>query len=107
MGFFAYSSRSADARKYRGLALNATRTGWPNFCQATEQINDPAKLHLLIQMIDSENWSRLDVDVKGEAYEVLLARNADDVRGGAGQYFTPRPVIRAIVEVESPTVSFR
>jgi type I restriction enzyme M protein len=58
-------------------------------------------------MIDSENWSRLDVDVKGEAYEGLLARNADDVRGGAGQYFTPRPVIRAIVEVESSTASFR
>jgi len=57
-------------------------------------------------MIDSENWSRLDVDVKGEAYEGLLARNADDVRGGAG-LFTPRPVIRAIVEVESSTASFR
>src|ERR1035441_8206501 len=54
-------------------------------------------------MIDSEEWSRLDVDVKGEVYEGLLARNADDVRGGAGQYFTPRPVIRAIVEVMRPT----
>jgi type I restriction enzyme M protein len=53
-------------------------------------------------MIDSENWSTLDVDVKGEVYEGLLAKNADDVRGGAGQYFTPRPVIRAIVEVMRP-----
>jgi type I restriction enzyme M protein len=53
-------------------------------------------------MIDSVNWSLLDVDVKGEVYEGLLARNADDVRGGAGQYFTPRPVIRAIVEVMRP-----
>jgi type I restriction enzyme M protein len=58
---------------------------------------------LLIQMIDSENWSRLDVDVKGEVYEGLLARNADDVRGGAGQYFTPRAVVRAIVEVMLPS----
>src|SRR5271155_4061938 len=72
------------------------------FTKPQSKINDPAKLHLLIQMIDSENWSRLDVDVKGEVYEGLLARNADDVRGGAGQYFTPRPVIRAIVEVMHP-----
>jgi len=72
------------------------------FTKPQSKINDPAKLHLLIQMIDSEDWSRLDVDVKGEVYEGLLARNADDVRGGAGQYFTPRPVIRAIVEVIRP-----
>jgi type I restriction enzyme M protein len=77
------------------------------FAKPQSKINDPAKLHLLIQMIDSENGSRLNVDVKGEVYEGLLARNADDVRGGSGQYFTPRPVIRAIVEVESRTVSFR
>jgi len=69
------------------------------FAKPQSKINDPAKLNLLIQMIDSEDWSALDVDVKGEVYEGLLARNADDVRGGAGQYFTPRPVIRAIVEV--------
>jgi type I restriction enzyme M protein len=72
------------------------------FTKPQSKINDPAKLHLLIQMIDSERWSELDLDVKGEVYEGLLARNADDVRGGAGQYFTPRPVIRAIVEVMRP-----
>lgn len=72
------------------------------FAKPQSKINDPAKLNLLIQMIDSEEWSLLDVDVKGEVYEGLLARNADDVRGGAGQYFTPRPVIRAIVEVMRP-----
>jgi type I restriction enzyme M protein len=72
------------------------------FTKPQSKINDPAKLHRLMQMIDAENWSGLDVDVKGEVYEGLLARNADDVRGGAGQYFTPRPVIRAIVEVMQP-----
>ncbi len=72
------------------------------FTKPQSKINDPAKLHRLMQMIDSENWSELDADVKGEVYEGLLARNADDVRGGAGQYFTPRPVIRAIVEVMRP-----
>lgn len=77
------------------------------FTKPQSKINDPDKLHLLIQMIDSEDWSRLDVDVKGEVYEGLLARNADDVRGGAGQYFTPRPVIRAIVEVMRPELRMR
>lgn len=77
------------------------------FTKPQSKINDPAKLHLLIQMIDSEDWSRLDVDVKGQVYEGLLARNADDVRGGAGQYFTPRPVIRAIVEVMRPEPMMR
>src|SRR5882724_3365815 len=77
------------------------------FTKPQSKINDPAKLNLLIQMIDSEDWSRLDVDVKGEVYEGLLARNADDVRGGAGQYFTPRPVIRAIVEVMRPGLMMR
>ena len=77
------------------------------FTKPQSKINDPAKLHLLIQMIDSEEWSTLDVDVKGEVYEGLLAKNADDVRGGAGQYFTPRPVIRAIVEVMRPKPTMR
>jgi len=77
------------------------------FTKPQSKINDPAKLHYLIKMIDSENWSELDVDVKGEVYEGLLAKNADDVRGGAGQYFTPRPVIRAIVEVMRPAPRMR
>ena len=77
------------------------------FTKPQSKINDPAKLHLLMQMIDGEDWSSLDVDVKGEVYEGLLAKNADDVRGGAGQYFTPRPVIRAIVEVMRPKPTMR
>lgn len=72
------------------------------FAKAQNKITDPAKLERLISMIDSENWAGLDMDVKGEIYEGLLARNAEDVRGGAGQYFTPRPVIRAVVEVMRP-----
>ena len=77
------------------------------FTKPQSKITDPAKLHLLIQMIDNEDWSSLDVDVKGEVYEGLLARNAEDVRGGAGQYFTPRPVVRAIVEVMRPEPTMR
>lgn len=77
------------------------------FTKPQSKINDPAKLRLLMQMIDSEDWSTLDVDIKGAVYEGLLARNADDVRGGAGQYFTPRPVVRAIVDVMRPETTMR
>ena len=72
------------------------------FTKPQSKINDPAKLRRLMELIDAQDWSSLDVDVKGEVYEGLLARNAEDVRGGAGQYFTPRPVIRAIVKVMRP-----
>ena len=96
-------------RYHRGLRKLSELPGLIGliFTKPQSKINDPAKLHLLIQMIDSEEWSTLDVDVKGEVYEGLLAKNADDVRGGAGQYFTPRPVIRAIVEVMRPEASMR
>jgi len=77
------------------------------FAKAQNKITDPAKLERLISMIDSENWAGLDMDVKGEIYEGLLARNAEDVRGGAGQYFTPRPIIRAIVQVMRPEPTMR
>ena len=97
------------ARYHQGLRKLSEYPGLIGliFTKPQSKISDPAKLQLLIQMIDSEEWSTLDVDVKGEVYEGLLARNADDVRGGAGQYFTPRPVIRAIVEVMRPTVGMR
>lgn len=97
------------ARYHQGLRNLSKKPGLIGliFTKPQSKINDPAKLRLLIDMIDSEDWSKLDVDVKGEVYEGLLARNADDVRGGAGQYFTPRPVIRAIVEVMRPQAMMR
>jgi type I restriction enzyme M protein len=57
---------------------------------------------LIVDLIDQEEWSRLSADVKGDAYEGLLQKNAEDVKGGAGQYFTPRPLITAIVDVMRP-----
>jgi len=69
------------------------------FRKAQNKIQDPAKLERLIKMIDHENWSVLPVDVKGEIYEGLLERNAQDVKGGAGQYFSPRSLNQAIVGV--------
>ncbi|QNN20982.1 N-6 DNA methylase [Planctomycetales bacterium ZRK34] len=77
------------------------------FTKPQSKIEDAAKLQRLVRMVDEQQWSTLDLDVKGDVYEGLLARNAEDVRGGAGQYFTPRPVIRAIVEVMSPEPTMR
>ena len=55
-----------------------------------------------MDLIDREDWSTLDTDVKGDAYEGLLQKNAEDTKSGAGQYFTPRPLIQAIVDVVRP-----
>jgi type I restriction enzyme M protein len=73
------------------------------FRKAQNKIQDPAKLRrLIVDLIDREQWMALDADVKGDAYEGLLEKNAQDIKGGAGQYFTPRPLIRAIVDVMRP-----
>src|SRR5436190_15830511 len=73
------------------------------FRKSQNKIQDPAKLRRLIaELIDREQWMALDADVKGDAYEGLLEKNAQDTKGGAGQYFTPRPLIRAIVDVMRP-----
>ena len=73
------------------------------FRKAQNKIQNPAKLRrLIVDLIDKEQWSSLSADVKGDAYEGLLQKNAEDVKGGAGQYFTPRPLIAAIVDVMRP-----
>jgi type I restriction enzyme M protein len=73
------------------------------FRKAQNKIQDPAKLRrLIVDLIDKEQWSTLSADVKGDAYEGLLQKNAEDVKGGAGQYFTPRPLITAMVDVVAP-----
>jgi len=72
------------------------------FRKSQNRIQDPAKLRRLIDLINGETWIGLDIDVKGAIYEGLLEKNAEDVKGGAGQYFTPRPLIRTMVEVTRP-----
>lgn len=73
------------------------------FRKAQNRIQDPAKLQRLIHdLVDKEVWSSLDADVKGDAYEGLLAKGVSDGGSGAGQYFTPRPLIRAIVRCMQP-----
>jgi len=73
------------------------------FRKAQNKIQNPALLRrLIVDLIDKEQWTMLDADVKGDAYEGLLQKNAEDVKGGAGQYFTPRSLISAMVEVMAP-----
>jgi hypothetical protein len=119
----ALASRTSCITRGRGGWLNLPRGGLapPILCQlpgalregvrhgsggvflpAQNEIQDPAKLKRLVGLIDSEVWLGLPVDVKGNIYEGLLARNAEDVKSGAGQYFTPRPLIEAMVQVVDP-----
>ena len=72
------------------------------FFKSQNKIQDPAKLYKLIQLIDDENWVVLGADVKGDIYEGLLEKNAEDTKSGAGQYFTPRALIKAMVECIKP-----
>ena len=73
------------------------------FTKSQNKIQDPAKLFKLIDLINKENWvSDVDSDVKGSIYEGLLEKNAEDTKSGAGQYFTPRPLIKAMVQCVRP-----
>lgn len=91
--------------QYRHILLELSKEGGLLgliFRKSQNRIQDPAKLKRLVSLIDGETWMGLDVDVKGEIYEGLLERNAQDTKSGAGQYFTPRALIRAMVEVMRP-----
>ena len=72
------------------------------FSLASNKISNAAILYRIVQMIDKEKWVSMSSDVKGEIYEGLLQKNAEDIKSGAGQYFTPRPLIRAMVECLRP-----
>jgi len=72
------------------------------FTKSQNKIQDPAKLYKVIDMIDKEKWTIMGADLKGKIYEGLLEKNAEDTKSGAGQYFTPRALIKAIVECVKP-----
>ena len=72
------------------------------FAQATPRFNNPVNLKRVIAMIDEEDWSAMDVDVKGAAFEGLLEKAASEGKKGAGQYFTPRPLIQSICRLMKP-----
>ncbi len=72
------------------------------FTQATPRLTNPVNLKRLISMIDEEEWTSMEVDVKGAAFEGLLEKAASEGKKGAGQYFTPRPLIQSICRVMKP-----
>jgi type I restriction enzyme M protein len=78
------------------------------FRKAQNRITDPAKLkRLIVDLIEPETWVGMDADIKGDAYEGLLEKNAADTKSGAGQYFTPRALIKAMVDVMRPQPGMR
>ena len=72
------------------------------FTKSQNKIQDPAKLYRLVDMVDDTQWVTMDTDVKGDIYEGLLEKNAEDTKSGAGQYFTPRALIKAMVKCVQP-----
>jgi type I restriction enzyme M protein len=101
------SGEQLDAHYKAALAALSKRTDFVGtlFLKAESKINDPAKLQRLVTLIDGETWMGVNIDVKGTIYEGLLERNAGEVKSGAGQYFTPRALIQAMVEVVDPEPS--
>lgn len=100
------SKRGADLEEHYNDTLRelANARGFLGqiFTKSQSQIKNPAILFKVIDMIDKEQWSIMGADIKGDIYEGLLEKNAQDTASGAGQYFTPRPLIRAIVECIRP-----
>lgn len=74
------------------------------FTKASNRIESPVYLEKLISFIDQQDWLMMDGDLKGTLYESILQKNGQDKKSGAGQYFTPRPLIDAIVEVVNPQI---
>ncbi|MGN9162995.1 type I restriction-modification system subunit M [Clostridium sulfidigenes] len=72
------------------------------FTKSQNKIQDPSKLYKIIDMVDKEKWSMMGADLKGKIYEGLLEKNAEDTKSGAGQYFTPRALIQAMVACVQP-----
>ncbi|WP_422351002.1 type I restriction-modification system subunit M [Flagellimonas sp.] len=88
---------------YQNLLKNLSNAGGmlsKIFAGAQNKIHDSVKLKRLIKLIDGENWTNQDIDIKGEIYESLLQKNAEN--SGAGQYFTPRSVISTIITCIDP-----
>lgn len=75
------------------------------FTRATNKIDRPVMLAKVIEMVNSENWYMMDGDFKGAIYESILEKNGQDKKSGAGQYFTPRALIQAIVDVVDPKIT--
>lgn len=74
------------------------------YTKAQNKIDKPVYLKKVIDMIAEEDWLVMDGDVKGAIYEGILEKNGQDKKSGAGQYFTPRSLIQAMVDVTRPQI---
>ena len=74
------------------------------YTKAQNKIDKPVYLKKVITMINEHNWLSMDGDVKGAIYEKILEKNGQDKKSGAGQYFTPRALINAMVDVTMPQI---
>jgi type I restriction enzyme M protein len=104
--FASLDAASMEERYNRVLAELGTGEGTLGliFRGANNKISDPGKLrYLVVELVGQTEWTGLSADVKGDAYEGLLEKNARDTKSGAGQYFTPRPLVDALVECVDPT----
>ena len=75
------------------------------FTKASNKIDSPVHLAKVIQMVSNENWYMMEGDFKGAIYEAILEKNGQDKKSGAGQYFTPRSLIKAMVDVTDPKIT--
>ena len=75
------------------------------FTKASNKISSPVHLKKVIQMVAEENWYMMEGDFKGAIYEAILEKNGQDKKSGAGQYFTPRALIKAMVDVTDPKIT--
>lgn len=75
------------------------------FTKASNKINSPVHLAKVFQMVGNENWYMMEGDFKGAIYESILEKNGQDKKSGAGQYFTPRALIKAMVDVIDPKIT--
>ena len=100
------AKRGADLESFYAQLLRSlsTEKGMLGqiFTKSQNKIQDPAKLLKVINLIDKEQWSIMGADIKGKIYEGLLEKNAEDTKSGAGQYFTPRALIKTMVACVQP-----
>ncbi|MFJ9933184.1 N-6 DNA methylase [Streptomyces virginiae] len=94
-----YRNTLTELAKHPGTTLGTI------FAKAQNRITEPALLQkLAVDLIGGQDWTGTGTDLKGDAYEGLLAKGAEDTKTGAGQYFTPRVLIDAMVEVTRPSL---
>lgn len=74
------------------------------FDGAKSQFRTPEALRAVMELLDQTDWSRLDRDIQGAAFEYLVERTASEGKQGAGQYFTPRPLVRALMMCIKPGI---